>query len=162
MILGEEGTKPLAVYRSKRKATPMERIMTGFWLLGAGFYAVLFWVSLKELQLSALVAPIAFLALFLRGIAGWSRKTNLEIHESWIVCEPLPGKIKIVWFATMVELAESDFDLRIAHLTNDGHAAFSLWKSNFEPDEWPEIVATITSAASRQSPRLQMHVSKSG
>jgi len=154
----------LAVYRYKRQPTPLERIHLGFWiLLVVCFVSPMspFMADLKTLRISAFLTALMMVVLLVRGFPGWSRKAALEIYRDHFTGEVLPGKTKKIWFATIVELAESDFDLRITHLTDKGYASFSLWRKHFGAEKWPEIVAVIQEAASRQSPRLQVHGLKS-
>ena len=157
--------EPLAVYRYKRKLTPFEWLKLGFWSLMAVGSVITIATDLyfSHFRPVSLLFPLSMLSLWIVNFPGWgNRKVDLQIHEDWIHCEVLPGKPAFIWFATMMEMIESDLDLRIVHLTDKGHANFSIWKANFEREEWPEIVAAITSAASRQSPHLRANVLRPG
>jgi len=105
----------------------------------------------------------ALLLLFLPlAVASFlSRRTStIEILQSCINCEVLPGKRAAILYASILELRERDLGLLIVHQADEACATTYLPKQPFSPQHWREIVDGIAGRTLGHSPFAAIEVQK--
>ena len=141
------------VYRYQRPLPVLDWIFFGTWI-AVVVVATVVRVSQGKSSwgLPLLFPPLAVSYILSR------RASSVEIRQSSINCEVLPGKRATILYASILELRESELGLLIVHQANPACASTYLPKPPFTPRHWKEIVDAIAERTLSHSPFAAIEV----